>query len=475
LPRPPASLLWLSIGALALALGCASQPKQKGPKKRTVLMTEYDDARVGRESSEGVKAELGVLEDPALAEYVSGIGNKLLRGMPRRGFDYQFYVVDMVEPNAFALPGGYIFVSRGLLALANSEDELACVIGHEITHAARRHAAAQQALQKTLPPLMLPGSAAKFASYGREMEREADEGGQILCAAAGYDPMAMSTFLTNLGLTSRLQFGYTRNPTFFDTHPGSEERAAANAVRAREIRWRRDPALGDSRAALLRRIDGLEVAQRPEAGMFEGDRFVHPALGFTVRFPSGWNKQNTNRAVGAVEPRGEAVVFLSADSPPGEVGQVAREWIAQQQETMRLNVHDSRPVKVGGIDAWRVEASAVDRGSSLRAQLTFIPFHEATWRITGAAPAVVAKRHEGAMLSTARSFRPLTEDERRGIQVDRLRIATARAGEDLSALSKRTSNVWSVNDTAVYNAVFADHRFEGGESVKIAVRERYTP
>jgi predicted Zn-dependent protease len=436
-------------------------------------MSEYDDARVGRESAKGVKAEIGVLEDAALAAYVDGIGRKLLRGMPTRGFDYQFYVVDMVEPNAFALPGGYIFVSRGLLALANNEDELACVIGHEITHAARRHAAAQQAIQESLPSLVLPGAAAKFAEYGREMEREADEGGQILCAAAGYNPIGMSTFLSGLAMTSRLELGYTRNPTFFDTHPGSEERAAANAVRAQEIRWQRDTTLGDPRAALLRHIAGLEIGQRPEAGIFEGDRFLHPALGFSVRFPPGWRKSNSNQAVGAVQPHGEAVVFLTADSPPGEVGEVARQW-AEKQETP-LDVESSKPVKINGIDAWRIDADAVGRSGPVRAQLTFIPFRDATWRITGAAPAQVARRHEAAMLATARSFRTLTAEDRAGIEVTRLQVEIARSGEGIAELSKRSKNVWSINDTAVYNAIFADHRFAGGEQVKIAVREPYSP
>lgn len=461
--------------ALALGAGCASKPSpQAGKPRKTVLLTEYDDAEVGRESSQEVEAELGVLDDPALAAYVSGIGRKLLRGVPRRGFDYQFYVVDMLEPNAFALPGGYVFISRGLLALVNDEDELACAIGHEITHAARRHAAAQQALQSRLPPLVMPGSAAKLASYSREMEREADEGGQILCAAAGYDPMGMSSFLTSLAMTTRLAQGYTRNPSFFDTHPGSEERAAANAVRAREIRWRRDPAQGDPRAALLRAIDGLEVAQRPEAGIFQGDRFLHPGLGFTLRFPPGWQLSNTNRAVGAAQPRGEAVVFLSADSPPGDVAQVAQAWVAQQQESVRLDVQDSKPVKVGAIDAWRIDANAAGGGGSLRAQLTFIPFRDATWRVTGVAPAQLARRHEGAMLATARSFRPLTAQERQAIQVTRLRVVTARPGEGLAALSERSGNVWGVNESAVYNGVFADHRFRGGEPVKVARQEPYT-
>ena len=171
---------------LALALGaCSSAPGKRGEKpKRTVLVTAYDDARVGQEASRAVAAQIGLLEDPALDAYVNEIGRTLLRGIPRRPFAYQFAVVDQFEPNAFALPGGYVFVSRGLLALANSEDELANVVGHEITHAARRHAAAQQELTRRQNPLLLGWMrTAHLASYGRDMEREADRGGQMLAAA----------------------------------------------------------------------------------------------------------------------------------------------------------------------------------------------------------------------------------------------------------------------------------------------------
>ncbi|HEX5066032.1 MAG TPA: M48 family metalloprotease [Myxococcota bacterium] len=438
-------------------------------------MTTYDDARVGRESKKDVEAEVGVIDDPKLQAYVDGIGHKLLRGMDRRGFDYEFAVVDMLEPNAFALPGGYVFISRGLLALANNEDELACVIGHEITHAARRHAAAQQALMARQPPLAMPGMREKqLAGYSREMEREADEGGQILCAAAGYDPMGMSTFLTSLAMSTRLTYGGTPGQTFFATHPGSDERAAANAVRAREIRWKRDPALGDPRAALLAHLDGLEVGQRPEAGIFEGDRFIHPVLGFSVRFPPGWKLQNTNQAVGAMEPSGKAIVFLAGDAPAGNAEQVALGWVEQESEKTRISVEDSKPVKIGAIDAWRVDASAAGAGGSVRALLTFIPFDRSTWRIMGVSPSVFARRYEGAMLATARSFRPLTAEERE-VPVTRLRFAKARAGETIAAFSERTGNTWTVNETAIYNGIFVDHRFEGGELVKFSRNETYQP
>jgi predicted Zn-dependent protease len=186
--------------ATFFAGACSGSGQKPTKQKRTVLYTEYDDVRVGREGADEVARSIGVIEDSDLDAYVNEIGQKLLRGVPRRSFQYQFKVVDQFEPNAFALPGGYIFISRGLLVLANNEDEMANVIGHEITHAARRHAAVQQALARHSNPLSPPWTRmAELASYGRDMEREADRGGQMLAAAAGYDPMGMSTFLKSLG------------------------------------------------------------------------------------------------------------------------------------------------------------------------------------------------------------------------------------------------------------------------------------
>jgi hypothetical protein len=180
------SISILACAAAFIFAACSSSPKSGGQKKkRTILLTEYDDARVGAEASRDVEAEIGLLGDPELDAYVSEIGRRLLRGVPRRSFHYQFAIVDQFEPNAFALPGGYIFISRGLLALANSEDELANTIGHEIVHAARRHASARQAVEQQGNPLSMPWvRAANLAAYGRDMERTADRGGQMLAAAS---------------------------------------------------------------------------------------------------------------------------------------------------------------------------------------------------------------------------------------------------------------------------------------------------
>jgi predicted Zn-dependent protease len=470
--------LSILICVLACALvACSSSPKSADKKKkRTILLTEADDARVGREASGDVVAQMGVLDDPELNDYIRGIGRKLLRGVPRRSFQYQFWVVDQVEPNAFALPGGYIFISRGLLALTNNEDELACVIGHEITHAAHRHAAAQQGISQRGNPLAMPWNrAARMAAYGRDMERDADQGGQILAAAAGYNPIGMSTFLRSLGQTERLRIGYAHLPTFFDTHPGSQERAAGNAVRASEIRWKRDPTLGDTRASLLAAVDGLPLGERPESGVFHGDRFIHPDLDFQLRFPPGWLKSNSNMAVGAASPQGDAVVFLMAEPPSASPEEAAEAWLAKAQEQQRIQVEEAKPVKVGSLDAWRLRVAESGRGGSVISYVTFIPYGGGMWRITGSARAKSASRVLGRTLSTTRSFRSLTEEERNSVDAVRLRIATAQSGEDLARLGERTNDAWEISDTAIQNGLFVNHRFDGGELVKIARIEPYLP
>lgn len=463
---------------LVLAVSCVLLASPAGAGERTILSTEYHDERAGAESARAVEAQIGVLDDPALDAYVDRIGSVLLRSVPRRRFRYHFAVVDMEAPNAFALPGGYVFVSRGLLALANDEDELACVIGHEITHVERRHAAAQQAIAQRTIPINPWFAAGKQAAYGREMEREADEGGQILCAAAGYDPMGMSTFLARLGSVDRLEAGYARGTSFFDTHPGSDERAAANAVRAREIRRAHDPGLGDTRVALFEKIDGLPVGQRPETGIFQGDTFLHPVMDFVVRFPSDWEKQNANAVVGARAPRGDAVVYVTAQAaqqPAGSARASAEAWVRQQPEGARMVVRESKPVKVGHIDAWRMRVDASGGPQSLRALVTFIPYRAATFQIVGMAPSLAAGAYEGRMLSTARSFRPLSPEERGSIESLRLRVTEARPGESPGPLALRVGSAWSVLELALQNGVDVTHRFDGGELVKYATAEPWTP
>lgn len=483
---------------LVLALSaCASAPKKSGgrtvlldensaspssadggqparAKRPPVLVTAADDARVGREVARQVAAEIGILDNPTLEAYVNRIARSLLRGAPRRPFDYEFKVVDQEEPNAFALPGGYIFIARGLLVLAGNEDEVANVIGHEIIHAVKRHSAIQQALAREQSALAMSWVKAKtMAAYGRDMEREADEGGQILAAAAGYDPRGMSTFMRKLDQYSRLQTGRIRQASYLDTHPGSRERAAVNAVRASEIRWTRAASLGDVRLAHLAAIDGMAVGQRPEAGIFDGQRFLHPDLDFQILFPGRWRTANSNSAVGAIAPRRAAVVFLSPGGKAGEPRAAAERFVEKSAPQGGAKVLASEAVMVGGLDAWRLEAELQTPGGTVGVLVTFIPYSGAMWQIQGMTQARELAQYRARFVNTARSFSPLTPEQRRAISGKRLRVVEARAGESVEALSQRTDNAWNPGTTAVQNGIHFNHRFRGDERVKIARVEAY--
>jgi predicted Zn-dependent protease len=337
---------------------------------------------------------------------------------------------------------------------------------------AKRHAAARQGATRGQSGLVSPFlRAGRSAAYSRDLERTADHHGQILCATAGYDPRGMATFLESLTRYERLHTGELRDAGYFDSHPPSRERASIAFVQASELRWSRDSSIGDPRNALLARTEGLAVGQRPESGMFMGSVFLHPDLGFKLRFPPRWRTSNGGTVVGAQAPQGDAVVYLTADAQPGEPEQVARRW-AQQGVRGEVQIRKSGPFRVGEAQAWQLDLVGAQPGqTSLRSYVTFVPHRGAVWRITAAG---LAGPNLESTLLTARSFRPVNDEDRAIIRANRLRIVTAEAGEDLEALTKRTRSTWSVLEASVFNGGRApSQKFEGGERVKLAIGEPY--
>jgi predicted Zn-dependent protease len=462
-------LLAPALIALVLLAGCSSAPPSREKKPEVVLRTEAHDERAGAEAAERVATEIGLLEDRALTSYVSRIGQRLAQHAPRGRFSYKFQVVDQDAPNAFALPGGYIFVSRGLLVLSNSEDELANVIGHEIVHVARRHAAARQSLMRDLPAIFRHAAVGQVVSYSRDQEREADRLGQGLSAVAGFDPQGMADFLKNLDYTERLRLGHSRIPGYLDTHPATGERVAAAGARARSVSWKRQPPIAGGRNAYLRRLDGLVVGIASTEGVFAGDRFLHPELGFSMRFPAGWELVNTRRAVGAISPRRDGRVFLEFQGQGSDPEQASAEFIEEARE-QGLRIDSSRPLRIGEFAAFRALGRAATARASVGVHLTWIARKGTIYRLTGVTTGGPG-RLEGVFHNVARSFRPLTRRERASIRETRLRLVPARAEESIAELSRRTGNEWNIQQTAVMNDVFANERLEAGRLMKIAVSQ----
>jgi predicted Zn-dependent protease len=464
--------LLLCLGGCGGARPAEEAPEVARSKQPTILSTVHADEAVGEEVSEEVAVEIGIVHDPELDAYLAAVGRRLTRHAPGYRFTYTFGVIDQDTPNAFALPGGYIFVSRGLLVLANSEDELANVLAHEIIHVARRHAAARQLSLRDVPAFFQWLQVRDIASYSRRQEAEADRLGQGLAALAGYDPGAMATFLRSLDFTERLHFGSPRIPSFLDTHPATSGRNAAAAERAARIAWQPREGIRAGREGYLDGIEGIVVGSSAAEGVFRGSRFIHPDLAFTLRFPEGWETRNTRRAVGATSPARDAQVFLEYVGEGKDPEKTARRDLEKFQ-TQGLQVKTMERVKLAGGPAVRVTGRTLRIGGS-HVVLTWITQGGSVYRLTGVSSGP-GSGDEALFLNVARSFRSLPRELRAEVSETHLRIADARAGESLGDLSRRTGNAWDVQRTAVMNEIFSNELLESGQRVKIAIRERYRP
>jgi predicted Zn-dependent protease len=481
--------------ALALVLSlvawsaCATNPVTGRPE--FTLMSAADEAQQGKAAAEQVKAEMGLVEDPALTSYVSQLGARLAARSPRKDTKYAFHVVNMQEPNAFALPGGYVYVSRGLLALTRSEDELANVVGHEIGHVAARHSAQRQtraagvgilAALGTIAAGVLGGGGAAsvasqigqvagaglIASYSRDQEREADRVGQQLAASTGWDPAGMATFLKSLERETRLR-GQTRRPSFLDSHPATPERAATTASFAKQLQRGGDGPIARSQADYLRRLDGLLVGPDPAEGIVRDTTLLHPVLDFRLRFPTGWQVVNGRNAVAAMSPQKDAAVQLTLAGRGSDPRAAAQQDLSGQ----RLEILQSGALRVGSLPAFRVLARGATQQGTVGVDFTYIAYRGSVYRIQGIAP---AQSFSGELFAKiAQSFRPLSDSERALVKEQRVRIVEGREGESLAELSRRSGNAWSVAETAVMNGLNETSRLRAGELVKIAVERPFQP
>jgi predicted Zn-dependent protease len=476
---------------LALALGCTSSVNPATGRREVVLMTAEDEQRVDLEATQEIESSVGLASDPSLNRYVESVGKALAAHSPRQDVNYTFQIVEMDEPNAFALPGGHIFVSRGLLLLANSEAELAHVLGHEIGHVAARHAAKLDAHLKTLGIATLLGDLLSggseethdsetagsnpFARYARDQERQADSIGQQIATQSGVDPAGMARFLTALDNYTKLNQGFSMPQTYWSTHPATRERMAEAAALAQTESWKNGGGASvpyqDARDAYLDKIDGMTVSRPASEGVFVEDRFFHADLGFSLRFPYGWETSNEPARVMAMAPKRDGVVLLELQGTGSDPIAAAREYAEQEA----LPLEHGTPLRIGDLPAFRALAIVPTGFGALNAEITWIAFDNRIYRLLGGLRGGQIAKYQGIFRKFAQSFRRITPEELASIEELRVRSARALPGETLTQLSARTHNQWDLTFTSVANGVFAHEALEPGQRIKIAVKEPYHP
>lgn len=449
------------------------------------------DIEQGAEVAKLVEQQIGLYSLPNADAYLREVGGRLATAANDARWKFSFHIVNQSEPNAFAIPGGGIYVSRGLLALINREDELAGVLAHEIAHVTQRHSAKQQR-KGILPGLLtLPGNVvgsvvgenlgalinaplgtvggAWLSHYSRGQESESDRIGIRTAAQAGYNPTALADILRRLEQDGASQTGEERRFSIFDSHPMTETRLKDIRSKAAGLTPAAQPPLAPDTAALLAKLDGMWWGENPEAGVFRKNQFLQPAIGFTITFPAGWKHQNTPQFVISAHPKQEAVLLLGIAGAASDPEATGQKLIEQMRTKARIEPASSRKATIGEFPAFVV--SYLDRSGRSPTYLHFawVAMGDQTYQLIGLAP----EKHRESLKNAALSLRPLTEVERGAVTGKRLRIVAARQGERLEDLSARSGNVWSPAYTALVNGLDAEAALNKGTLVKIAREERW--
>ena len=476
--------------ALAGAGGCATNPAT-GEAAFTGGMTRAQEIAEGRRLHPQVLAGMGgAYADPDLARYVDSIGQLLARTGERPDLAYTFTVLDSPDVNAFAIPGGYVYVTRGLLALAGDEAELAAVLAHELGHVtalhhARRHGqtlAANLALA-TVGALFGGGGAGAqrqaadiggllatgvLRGYSREHEYEADDLGIRYLARAGYDADAMPRFLARMRAHSRLEAALAgRAPDSVDafdylaTHPAPAARVARARDRARAARVARPMT---ARGLYLDKIDGIAWGGGAKQGLVRGREFIHPGLRVRFSAPAGFRLRNGVRAVTARGEGGAVLVFSVERHPAGRSmgGYLAglRGRGLEIRGVRRVTVNGMR----GAVGAGRISG---DRGRFDLRVAAVRASGDRLYRLALLSPPGAAGAGR-AFDSTLGSLRRLTRAEAAAVRPLRLRVLRVRAGDSQASLARRMA----VPDRAlerfrVLNGLAPGDRLAPGRRVKI--------
>jgi len=361
----------LLFTTILVVFSCAVNPVTG--KRQIMLMSEAQEVAMGQEYDPQVLATFGLYENAGLQSLVQGMGTQIGKISHRPNLEYHIKIVDSPVVNAFAVPGGYVYLTRGILAQLNNEAELAGVIGHEMGHIAARHSVSQQSKQQLGQLLLIGGMIAseKFASYAeyalqgmqllflkfsRDDEREADQLGVEYSSKISYDAHKMADFflvLNKMNLASS-QGGV---PTFLSTHPDPGDRY--NSVNQLATRWQDSLKLSSWKVNgnnYLQLINGIVYGEDPRQGYAEGNVFYHPELKFKFSFPTGWKMENLPTQVNMAPEDGKALMIFTLSSQ-----KTLQEAAQSTIKELGLTLIESRNTTVSGMPATAVVSKQVSQ------------------------------------------------------------------------------------------------------------------
>jgi predicted Zn-dependent protease len=465
---------FVTLTVLAVA-GCATNPVTG--ESQLALISEQQEIAMGRQAADEVSRTLGLVDDAGLQRYVARIGNRLAAESERPDLPWQFRVVDDPTPNAFALPGGFIYLTRGMMNLLTSEAELAGVLGHEIAHVTARHAVSQISRQQlaqfglglgsiffpavqSLSPAIGAGLQLLFLKYSRDDERQADGLGFQYMAQEGYASSEFDDVFAALQRATRAEDGGI--PGWLSTHPAPAERAEAAQGRTAPVGTPAGTIV--RREAYLRQIDGLTYGENPRHGFFRDGTFYHPELRFQVTLPRSWQGRNLAQAVVGVAPQGDAAFELTLvpDAPDQAMAQLARQPGVEVGALSRQRIH--------GLSALSAQFLARTAQGPVRGVAAFVRHGGRTYQMIGYSSQAQFGYFGRTLGDIVETFGPVRDPRILTVQPQRIDIVQASRSETLQDLARRFDASVPPEQLAVLNHLPASStRVERGSLVKLVI------
>jgi predicted Zn-dependent protease len=468
-----------ALALLLVAAGCARNPVTG--KREIMLVSESQEVQMGREAAKQIPEELGLIEDRQVTELVQTLGLQMARASERPELPWEFHVVDSPVVNAFAIPGGFIYLTRGILAHMNSEAELVGVMGHEIGHVTARHSA-QQISQSQLAGLGLGlsmifvpevrpfgdllqgGLGLMFLKFGRDDERESDRLGVRYALDLGYDPRPVAELFDVLARMGERDGSVL--PNWLSTHPDPAERGQNFLQIARELAP--DAVnLKIAENAFKRRLDGIVFGENPREGFMDGNVFKHPELRFRIVFPRDWRVSNTRRMVLAGSQ--DAAFQMTATRVEGNTSPSAHAARLFQQAGLQSG--RGRTGSVGGFPAFLVPFRQSSQSGVIDGEAAFLRDGALMYELFAYTSPDRFGRMRETFLDVFGSFSRLTAREDLEVQPQRIRLyQVPRSMNARQALIEAGVLPHQLEEVALLNHLALPDTVEAGTLLKSVTR-----
>ena len=471
------------VAAATTMVACATNPATG--KKEVSLMSESQEIALGQQMDAEVRREMGVYNDPELQRYVENIGMKLARASQRPELPWHFTVVDEPAVNAFALPGGYIYVTRGILPFLHDEAQLAGVLGHEIGHVTARHSAQQYTkatsagIGLTLLGIFVPearplqGAAETalgvlFLKHGRDDEVQADQLGVDYTAKTGWNPAGVAGMLTTLSRLDEASGSRRGVPNWLSTHPAPADRVAGVQQYIQKAAIPVGTSGTTDKTDFIRHVDGIVYGDSPSDGIIRGNQFLHPDLRLAIAFPTGWEIQNSPLQVTAKAPERDNYMLLQlVPNARGSVDQIAQTGMAGAG-FKQLNGQRSQ---INGMDAYVGTYQGNLEGlGNVVTSAAHIVHEKNVYLLAGFAPPNQFDAAQREFAASIRSFKELSREEAAGIRPNRVDVYTVRSGDTWQSIAQRTGDGTVKPATlAIMNNYEPSQPPRAGERIKVVV------